>query len=396
MKILQICPKSPYPAVDGGCIAMNNITRGLLNEGHLVKVLAMDTFKFPAQLALKNKKYLHETHFESQFVDVAIKPLHVLANLCSKWPYNIQRYFHAAFEKKIIQTLKQDNFDCVLVESLYLASYLDVIRRCSSAKIIYREHNIEHHIWQGTRKLTKNKFKKAYYGDLIRKLRNYETGIVDRFDAIAAITDEDAKTMRSWECRAPIETIPFGIDVEMVKSEEKTEYPSLFHLGAMNWLPNQDAIRFFLDEIWPSIRTKHPELKFYLAGREMPEWLLNLDRSNINVVGEVENAYDFMQSKSTMIVPLLSGSGMRIKIIEGMALGKTIISTRLGAQGISCSHTKNILIADTSEEFINWIDACVTKRSFSDKIGMNAKALVKQNYDNNIIARKLADFCVCL
>jgi glycosyltransferase involved in cell wall biosynthesis len=124
----------------------------------------------------------------------------------------------------------------------------------------------------------------------------------------------------------------------------------------------------------------------------MPVWLQNLKNKNIVISGEVENQYDFMESKGMMLVPLLSGGGMRIKIIEGMAIGKTIISTSIGAEGIPYEHGKNILIADTADEFAACINLCVSDPELYLRIGVNARNLVLENFDTAKICQNLLSF----
>ena len=160
----------------------------------------------------------------------------------------------------------------------------------------------------------------------------------------------------------------------------------------MNWIPNEEGIDWFLNKVWDLINMKMPDLKFYLAGREMPDWLINNKKTNVEVVGEVESAQDFINSKVIMIVPLFSGSGIRIKIIEGMALGKAIISTKLGAEGIHYEDNKNILIANTPEEFVDQIEKCIKSKKLCETIGFNARKLIEKKYDNKKIIQNLVDF----
>ena len=132
------------------------------------------------------------------------------------------------------------------------------------------------------------------------------------------------------------------------------------------------------------------ELK--LAGRRMSPQLKKLKMNNVNVLGEVDDAYAFMLSSGIMLVPLLSGGGMRVKIIEGMALGKTVIATAVGAKGIAYENNKNIIIANTAEEFISAIERCLTNKKFSDTIGRKARELVEVSYNNQKICKGLKAF----
>ncbi|MGD0712090.1 MAG: glycosyltransferase family 4 protein, partial [Bacteroidales bacterium] len=157
-------------------------------------------------------------------------------------------------------------------------------------------------------------------------------------------------------------------------------------------IPNQEGIKWFLDNVWPAVTEEFPNLQLFLAGRNMPEWVKNEKLSNVTVEGEIENAYQYMQSKSILIVPLFSGSGMRVKIIEGMACGNTVISTTIGAEGIMYTNNENILIADTAIEFIQQIKKCIDSPLFSKKISNGGMELVKEKYNNDIITDNLIQF----
>jgi glycosyltransferase involved in cell wall biosynthesis len=165
-----------------------------------------------------------------------------------------------------------------------------------------------------------------------------------------------------------------------------------FHIGAMNWMHNEEGIRWFLDEVWPEVHKKYPEIKFFLAGRYMPSWLVDGYRPQIKVVGEVESANDFVQAHDIAIVPLLSGSGIRIKIIEAMALGKAVITTEVGAEGILYQNDVNILIANNKQEFLNAFEKCLNKSDFYAEVGKNARVLIETVYDNRQIVSRLLLF----
>jgi len=157
--------------------------------------------------------------------------------------------------------------------------------------------------------------------------------------------------------------------------------------------PNQEGLIWFLKNAWTRISDKYPDLNFYIAGRNAPEWFIQrCVYKNVIYLGEVGDAYKFMNSKAVMIVPLLSGSGMRIKIIEGMALGKTIISTSIGAEGIKCTHEKDILIADTVNDFINEIERVIINNDIFERVGNNAVIFVKENFNNITISGSLTGF----
>jgi len=177
-----------------------------------------------------------------------------------------------------------------------------------------------------------------------------------------------------------------------VPSNQNIEEHSLFHIGSMNWIPNNEGMKWFLDNVWEDVCNIIPDIRLYLAGREMPKWLFKKESKNLRIEGEVPDALKFIQSKSISIVPLLSGSGIRIKIIESMAMGKVVISTSIGAEGINYINGENIIIADSSTETKDAIIKLYNDKELTTRIGNNARKLIATNHNNEIIIIKLIEF----
>lgn len=399
MKILFLCNKSPWPAKEGGPMAMGMLIDGLVLAGHQVKVLAVNSFKYHIDIHKVPADYLKKTGLELIDLDLRIKPLPAFLNLFSRKSYHVQRFISSSFRQKIIQCLQRETYDIVQLETLFMGPYIPDIRKYSGARIILRAHNIEHLIWERIAGESKNPVKRFYLRHLASTLKKYEYGILRQVDGIAAITPNDAEFFRNVihqtlpSAFIPVTDIPFGVDPEKYQTTSgSAEFPSLFTLGSMNWIPNQEGIKWFLLNVWLDIHKQFPELKYYLAGREMPDWMKNLDLPNVVVVGEVENAISFIHSKSVMVVPLFSGSGIRIKIIEAMAAGKTVITTSLGAEGIPYTNHQNLLIANIPCEFFEMISVCVSDKQTCDKIGNQARKLIETGYNHHSIIEKLTGF----
>jgi glycosyltransferase involved in cell wall biosynthesis len=393
MKILQVCSKTPYPSKDGGSIAMNIITEGLIANGNQVTVLAINTPKHFIRDEEIDPTYRKKTAYRSVFIDTTVKPFAAFLNLFSSRSYNVTRFYSSHFEKVLTELLSKENFDIVQLETLWVSPYVEAIRKKSSAKIVFRSHNVEFMIWERLASISKNPLKGMYLKLLACRLKKYEVDMLNKYDGIACITDLDASVFKKLGCKVPIIHIPFGVNLPDYKPVESgVEFPSVFHIGSMDWMPNEEAIKWFLTTIWPKIQLKYPNLNLYLAGRNMPDWLLEFKMKNVIVEGEVRDSLEFINSKSIMIVPLQSGGGMRIKIIEGMALAKTIISTSIGAEGIAYENNVNLLIADTEEAFEEAIARCVTDQTFSETIGRNARTLIETKYDNRKICERLFGF----
>ena len=392
MNILMLCNKSPYPPQEGGPMAMNSMVTGLIEAGHKVKVLAVNSEKYHIDIDKIPADYKEKTRIELVDVDLRVKPWQAFKNLFSDKSYHVERFVSEDFKVKLVNILKKEKFDIVQLEMIYMASYIETIRSHSKAVIVLRTHNIEHLIWERIAKKTWFCLKRWYINHLARTLRKYEFDVINKVDGIASITYRDAAFFRSIT-NIPVVDIPFGIDVNAFKPSFKIhEKPTFFHIGSMNWMPNEEAMKWLVSNIWDKVVERNPEVEMHLAGRNMPKWLQNIKRKNLVVDGEVPDAKKFVVSHDVAVVPLLSGSGMRIKIIEAMAMGKTVITTMIGAEGIQYSEYENIIIADTAEKMVETMVRIVNEPAEAERIGRNARTLVENLYDNKKIINRLLLF----
>lgn len=390
MKILFLCNKSPWPTKEGGPIAMNQLIQGLAEEGHTVWVLAVNSKKFNVNPLLVPDEYRKKINIEWVDVDLSIKPISAFYHLFSKKSYHVDRFIAKSFQTKLVNILSNQSFDIVQLETLFMTPYISLIKKYSTAKIVLRAHNIEHLIWQRIYRLSTHPLKKLYLKKLYKTLRQYELNILKEPDALLPISEKDAQFF-SNHTTIPIKTIPFGIDLPTINVELEPEN-ALYYIGAMNWMPNAEGVRWFIKEVWPRLTEKHKAIKLYLAGREMPRWMRQIEEKNIIVLGEVSDAAEFIKSKNICIAPLFSGSGIRIKIIESMALGKAVVSTSIGAEGIDVEDSFNISLADSAEEFARAISFLYENPDQAKIMGGNARKLIAEKHNNKEIIESLQCF----
>ncbi len=392
MNILVICNKSPWPAREGGPIAMNNLIEGLIAAGHQVKVLAANTNKYHIDPDDMPGDYRKKTGIELAYIDLSIKLIPAFLNLFGTKSYHVERFKSGTFEEKLIEILKSNTFDIVQIELLYMSPYLEIIRKYSNAKVFLRAHNIEHLIWKRLTASETNKIKKLYLQHLSRTLELYEHNILNNYDGIVPITGKDAEYFKRVT-DTPVRAVSFGIDAEsIITASNAAPEHAAFHIGAMNWMPNEEGVRWFIDSVWPLILEENKEIKCYLAGREMPSWLTDLKLENVEVIGEVPDAPEFVLSKTISIAPLLSGSGIRIKIIESMALGRAVVSTAIGAEGINYEQNKNILIADSPEDFAKAVLELYHNPEKCKAMGQAAQKLILEEHNTQKIIQRLIAF----
>ncbi|MGB1318246.1 MAG: glycosyltransferase [Flavobacteriales bacterium] len=394
MNILQVCLKPPYPKVDGGCMAMAAITESLLLGKHEVKCLTMATHKHPFRLEKVPQKIQDETKIESVQIDTKIKPFDALINLFGSASYNIERFESEEFEAKLISILAADDYDTIILESLFCTPYIASIRKVSTAKIIVRAHNVEFQIWEALALGQSSFLKKQYLGLLARRMKAYEIKALNNVDGILCITEEDKRELEQLGVNTPIDVQPIGMNISALQYKTpKIGAANLYHVGAMDWEPNIEGVNWFVDDIWPLLTERFPTLKCHLAGRKMPDYLIQQSTENLVVQGEVDSVKAFTEDKNVAIVPLLSGSGLRVKIVEALALGKVVITTSVGAMGIPYSDGQNMLIANSPEEFVAQIEKLIQKPILVQEISKSARKLAESEFDLHNLSTKLTYFC---
>jgi glycosyltransferase involved in cell wall biosynthesis len=394
-RILQLINKMPYPAKDGGCIASLGMAKGFLSQGYKIDIIAMDTLKHPYHENKINEITSSELNIYPVKVEARISPVHLLINLLfSKMPYNAVRFINNNFKKAIIEKLSANKYDFILLEGLYLVPYIKTIRENSNSKIILRSHNVEHEIWNRNAEQEDSKLKKMYFSIIANRIKRMEISTLNSYDFLVPITKRDQIIFENKGNKKPSFVCPAGISMDNISDHPiKPEFPSLFHLGSLDWVPNQEGLMWFIDKVWPTVTKMFPNLKFHIAGRNAPKWLEDkLNSCNVIYHGEVESAVDFLNQYSVMIVPLFAGSGMRVKIIEGFSHRKTIITTSIGAEGINIQHGKELFIANSANEFIDSISQLIQDEELCIKTAENGFLFVKNNYDNNAIVSKLLSF----
>lgn len=390
MKILLLCNKSPWPPKEGGPIATYALVTGLLSAGHQVKILALNTNKLHTNINDVPDNFRISTNLEFIDIDISLNPLSAFYNLLTGTSYHVSRFDNEEYRKRLAEILLNEEFDIVQYEIIHMAVYHDTVKKCSSAKTVIRAHNIEHLIWQRAALSEKNLLKRFYMKQLFLSLRQFELDALNKVNGIAAITETDAAFFRKNSKRTRVVAVPYGLDISQLKPVAEIRTPiTFFTLGSMNWMPNYEGVEWLLKIVWPLVINKNPDLRLFVAGRYMPENIKAFESNSVNVIGEVPDSVEFINEHDVMLVPLFAGSGIRIKIIEGMSAGRAIISTTIGAEGIDYSDKNDIIIADDEITFSDKILQLAKNIDQIKMLGFNARKLIEEKYDNKQIIKKL-------
>jgi len=394
LKVLQLCNKAPFPANDGSSIAIYNMAKGLIENDVELYLLTINTKKHFKPDENVPDEFKIKSNYISIFRDTNTSLFGALLNIFSDRSYFVSRFYFNNFNERLTAILKNNSFDIIQIEGLFMAVYLKTIKKYSQAKIVLRAHNIEHHIWERHIINEKNSFKKAYLALQNQRLKKFELFVISKLDAIVPITEVDAEAFKSLGFKKPVFPCITGVDVKYYQHREDLaiKAKTIFYFGSMDWLPNQEAVNWFLDQCWDTVHTAVPEAKFIIAGRGMPTALKQMSKANVLIIENVKDGKVFFQQNQVMIVPLLSGSGLRIKIIEGMAYGKAIVSTTVGAEGIHYTHKKNIVIADKPSDFAEAVINLLNSDKDRLALETNASDLAHRDFDNLQVVSKLVLF----
>ena len=401
LKILQLCKKFPWPVKDGETLAVQALASALAGEGAEISLLAMNTARHYYQQG-KQGVFPEEMAYYQEIrtvpVDNRISPIGALLNLFSHDSYHIARFRSAAFESALREYLCSQAFDVCILETLYLAPYIPIIRQYSTAKIVMRAHNAEHEIWERIADNLDPGPKRLYLQYLTRKLARYESGMLAHYDLLAAITLRDLEKFQSMGFTGKGIVLPAGLNLDQYPfSGRLPEGPlSLGFIGSLDWAPNIEGLRRFLKESWPLAHTHFPSLTLEIAGRNAPEWLKTLQVPGVHIAGEVDDAKAFIRKHHLMIAPLYAGGGIRVKILEAMALGTVTLNTTLALEGIPAADRQEALIADTPEAFLQQLQFALQYPEMLTAIAARARRLIENEFDQQCLAKRFLALCKTL
>ena len=395
MKILLLTNKSPFPPRDGGALATFNMIRGLLACGQQVFLLGLNTRKHA--MSPGDEKTITHPALRYLFVDIntRINPFRALFSLVlGSTPYHYTRFLCRKLTLRLTELLRTEPFDLIQVEGLPMAVYLPAIRSTCRVPVALRAHNVEHEIWNKMGQ-TMHPGPLSWYLRLSqKKIRRFERRILEQVDLLVPISRSDQEKFAAMRVRCPVHLSQAGLFMnEYTPADTDNRTPDLFYIGALDWLPNRNGLGWFVQNVWPTLRQRLPSLMFHVAGRNAPSpFSQRIRKQGVIFEGEVTDALRFINSHSIMVVPVFAGSGLRIKVLEGMAVAKAIVSTTLGAEGIPCTHGTHLMIANNANEFIDSITMLLGNASLRRTLGQNARDMVRENFDNLVISASLVDF----
>lgn len=383
MRILYIAHKSPAPIIDGGCFAMMECLRGLSQIGEVDGII-LETHKHPYT---KESERILKQYLQKQTIipiSTEIKAASALVNFIRRKNYNLSRFKSEKLYREIAKKLSE-KYDYIVCDSLFAAAQLSHFDSKELAPVIIRSHNVESEIWKLHASLETSVLKRFYMRNLEKTLRREEIEILNKATAVWAISPEDRDWIIQHTGQKKVELLPVSVTID---PENQPDYSNrgFFHLGSMDWKPNQEAVNQLVKQIWSNPKVSEFTLK--IAGSKSEHFGF-LATNSIEVVGWVKDSNAFMANSGTLVTPILSGSGIRIKLLEAMALGIPCITTKLGASGIDVPQS-GLQLADTPADFVDLILKLHENEALRKELGSKSRDYISKvhSFDNCIALMK--------
>ncbi|HTA91621.1 MAG TPA: glycosyltransferase [Polyangiaceae bacterium] len=396
MKILFITPFLPSPPRFGGQRRLDGLMRGLA-KSHEVSVLSFNrTDEWEHSSLEATRGYCREvvTIPNLDLTDTREKRTLQARSLVSVHSFeHLLAARRADFQAKLDQMLRATQYDVVQVEFAQMAAFHFAAHSRSGPIFVLDEHNIEFDILRRTAR-AKGELSRHLYNALNwRKLAREERTAWRRFDGVSLTSRRDEELILSEYPSAHTAVVPNGVDVsEFSPVEGAAEREMLLFFGAINYHPNHDGVVYFIDEVFPKIRLKHPNARFCILGPGARQSVLDRQGNGVEVLGMVDDVGPYIDRAAAVVVPLRLGGGTRLKIVEALSKGKPVVSTRLGAEGIDVVHDQHLLLADDPQEFANQVSRVLTDAALALRLGKAGRELMEQKYSWRSIVAGLERF----
>ena len=396
MRILWLKTELLHPVDKGGKIRTYQMLKEL-KKAHRVTYLTLDDGCGDPDALEKASEYAHEVvtvpHKTSAKFSAGFY-LELAGNLASGLPYALQKYVSGEMQRKIVEMVDGGRFDILVCD--FLAPAVNLRQKLRIPTLLF-QHNVEALIWKRHFEIADNPAKKAYLKLQWRRMAGYEKRACRDFDWVVAVSREDAEIMRREYGVKNVSDVPTGVDTSFfVRNGSRPDgRPGIVFTGSMDWLPNEDAIRWFTNEILPLVRRQVPDVSLTVVGRNPSSSLVEVGERDPSVVvtGRVPDVRPYMEHAQVYIVPIRIGGGTRLKIYEAMAMELPVVSTTIGAEGLPVSDGDEIVLRDEPVAFADAVVKLLKDKVAAKELGSRAAVTVREKYSWEKVADDFAVFC---
>lgn len=390
MKLLWVKSGKLLPVDTGGRIRSYNLLRFLARE-HEVTLLSYyggrhdPGYEAALKTEIAGSEVIHTAAPDSNALD---RGLDYLYRVLRREPYAVSKFTDPAVRNRVTSHLSSGRFDVAVCD--FLSASGNFPGQLPIPCVLF-QHNVESSLWQRMAAVESNPIKKLAYAIESVKMTRYERATLGKFQHMIAVSEHDRQQMLAMNPACEISVVPTGVDTLKfsVAPPSSADPPRVVFIGSMDWEPNIDAVDYFCTDIWPTIRTQFPTAIFQIVGRNPDSKVQRLASSSIEVTGSVPSVEKYLTSASVVVVPLRIGGGTRLKIFEAMAMGKAVVSTSVGAEGLAVKDGRDLLLADDARSFGDAILTLLRDASRRHEIEQAAVRLAVQ-YDWSQIAKQFA------
>ena len=387
MKILFLSPTVPFPLTDGGRIRVFNLLKQIAEKSE-VTLLALETQTTDAEGVAELQQFGIQVHLVPNAPTLPRVSFGTLLKAFFKrQPITVARYDVPTYRQKFRELITNETFDLVHYEMFHIAQF----QTETDLPSVLSQQNVDSAIWRRLCSETTNPFYKFAYWTQQLAFQRYERVLSPKFDVVTCTSDIDATVFQQHCAEDAIEIIPNGVDVTHYLPDYSSEASAhLIYIGSMDWYPNEDAVAFFTDEVLPRIQEKVPDVAFSIVGGNPSTRVQKLaEREGVVVTGRVPEIKPYFAEATVFVVPLRIGSGTRLKILEALAMGKAIVSTTVGAEGLDLRDGEEIFIADEPIAFADAVTRLLTDSELRRRMGESGRIRVERDYDWRSIGEKL-------
>jgi len=307
-------------------------------------------------------------------------------------PLELRFLYSEELAHKIGEMISEENFDVVHIEQSRMALYLEAIPKNAHCTHVLAFQNIASDQYNRISSIERQPIKKFRAWLYSKMMRRWEPAYAERFDRCIAVSEQDRRQLVRSNPHLQIDLVPNGVDTQMYKPlESGSMKTSILFIGSMGYAPCVDAIIYFCQQILPRVESVLGTVEVWIVGASPSPEVLALANKSVHVTGQVKDVVPYYERSAISIVPLRAGGGTRLKILEAMALGRPVVSTSIGCEGLDVIDGEQLLIADTPEKFSEGVIRLLTDKNLYQKMTADARQFVETRYDWNLIVRKLLD-----
>ncbi len=394
MRILVIADYLPYPLIGGDRIRIYNLLRRVArrHEVSLAAFLEKPTDIEGVEHLKQFCAHVETVNFQQR--SRIMKAPGMFGYALSGKPPELYLLHSDELVEKIKRLTATMDFDILQIEHARMGLYLEKLQSRERSKSLLMFHNFTSQQY-GRVSQIERRWDRKFRTRLDSMAMGYwEPRYAEKFTRCATVSEADRELLLQSNPRLQVEVIPNGVDIEKylpLPLPPKHTNPSLLFLGNMGYPPCVDAALYFCHDIFPLILQSNHAAEFWIVGRDPRPEVLELNNSNVHVTGRVDDVHPFYQQSPVCVVPLRAGGGTRLKILEAMALGRPVVSTTIGCEGLNVVDGEHLLIADTPTQFSEKTMNLFNDRELYQRISENGRSLVEGRYGWDQIAEKLTD-----